>query len=445
MTDAVLTSFDARLTEWHVAPTCATRDPVGFPAFHSLTRTQRLSLFRDAGLAAQLVPLYVHALGTAGSGDKSSYIVQRIGSPSKYGEVYVVCVHGVYLAAKVLPITSDETAAMNAKEVEVAVQASNLVESGKCANFPLVYFYAPRVQTTLRDASSQVALRGRLKQCRAELVSLLLSSDEVGSSSKKLLQRRQDAWLTLAADVDVSQPKGQWMAELGKAFNIEQLRISQRVFNDALGRALDKTPSFEATVLFSELADVDLKNVYLAQARAGLPAKLAACASAFVSLRTFQKVCVDLISAVESLQRLNVVHNDLHLANVLVFCDGPDVLALVHDFGNAKRVAGAWSPGERAHDLHTLFGAMRDALENSKLSADIRRIVDGVCDAINDYLTANRTDTVLFSQLRAVVMQSPATLADAAPVDSAALSRLRVSTLRAGYAHVYLGMHGLYQ
>lgn len=445
MTDA-LSFFDARLTEWQVAPVCPPASNDAFAAFHDLSRTQKLSLFRQAALSDQFVPLFLGALGPAQEHDGSSYVVARIGSPSKYGEVYLVCIHGVYLAAKVLPITSDEIYAMNLKEVELATRASSLVEHGTCANFPLVYFHANNVMTTLRDANSLVALRGRLKQCRAKLIDVLLSSSQVGAAAKKLIQRRRDELMTVAADVDVSQPKQQWMAELGKVFNIDQLRIPLDVFSGAVESALEVTPSFPATLLFSELADVDFKNLFLHSARESLPVKLAACSREFQSPRVFRRLCVQMVDAIEALQAVNVVHNDLHLANVLVLCARDSPVPLIHDFGGSKEVSGAWTTGERVHDLYTLFGAMRDAAENSRLDADILELVDQVWTLLNAYLTASRTDAGLFAELRKVLETKEISQREAvergleASMAAMSLTRLpdarafKQQSLRAGYA-----------
>jgi hypothetical protein len=64
---------------------------------------------------------------------------ERIGSESTMGEVYRWKVDEMNIAVKVMPIVAKGSYDSNAKECELAIDASNLVLQGKSKYFPIVY------------------------------------------------------------------------------------------------------------------------------------------------------------------------------------------------------------------------------------------------------------------------------------------------------------------
>ena len=396
----VLAFFDARLTEWSVVPECSADDATRFTAFHNLPRLQRLKLFRNKVVQDALLPTYLSALRTP----NESYIVSRIGSPSKYGEVYLVCMRGVYLACKVLPILSPESQAQNVKELQFAQKASDLVERGVCPYFPLVYFASPASKVVLQHSNSLVALRGRLWEARPRVLDMLIdpARTEVPKGAKTILFRKyKEQILSDSTDIDVAKPKEQWLADLGKVFQIEQLRIPPAVFSAVVDEALAATPEFTATLLFSELADVDLKYMFLADKRSQLPPRLDVCKERFMDAAVFRQVCLNIVQAIQALQNVSMVHNDLHMANVLVMCHGAAVIPLLHDFG-LSRVQREWDTGSRIHDLYSLFiMSMQDSdlVGQTGLSPEAEDVLRGIKEIVNTYARQDRTDTGLFDEL----------------------------------------------
>lgn len=434
--------FNAELAEWGVVPACVPPSNTEFSPFHDLDRFQKLSLFRGQ-YQDDIRATFLRVLAGTETIDAASslpYIAMRTGSPSKFGEVYIVCIRGVYVACKVMPVTSSAMLEKNLGEVEFARRASDLVERRVCANFPLLYFFMEDELVQVRDPSSLVALRGRLKECRATLLQKLIQNDGVPRTAKVMLQRRTRDLLDMQADVDLTHVTSEneenesedawrvrWMKELGTYFNIVQLRIPLPVFMACVDAALAEHVAFHATLMFSELADADVKNFYDATARAALPAKLQPFARTFVTIKTFATMCSQLVTAIQALQDAGICHMDMHLGNVLVLCSGKDVFTpLVHDFGLAVHVA-EWSTGGRIGDLASLFKFMDEDFSSAGLDSQHLRLIRNLRGALNAYATLNRTDAKIFQQLRDICAR--------ALVDELGHVFTKLS-IRAGYAQV---------
>ena len=280
---------------------------------------------------------------TSGEADKvispsRSYIVSRIGSESSAANVFQVCSHGVRIACKVMP-NNGTTDKIQLDEVIHAGMVSNLVLKNLCPFFPVVYFARRHVPTALPPSVKQesenqmfnldnVSVRARLNACRSRLIDLLLQRREVSADAKERL-RENRRYLETS---EVSGPR-----ELKVLFGFVDQTATAPVFDASLQQALQDTPYFPSTLLFSELAHADLGTLLT---KNDLPDYLTGPAA---QLRTipavFVQLCMQVITAIQAMQKYyGMVHYDLHWENVLITFDNDNMIPLVHDFGNAQMV-----------------------------------------------------------------------------------------------------------
>lgn len=394
--------------------TCECDNPLSLRKFLALPRGQRNALvtslqdeFQSALSSEPLV---------------SNYIVNRIGSPSAYGEVYHVCARGAHVAAKVMGILSDaaDAADQNLQEVTKATLVSRLVRDGVCPYFPLVYFAQPSAVTRL-PATSEVGKMGRLSACRGAMVDWLLENDAVKPINKKLLRSRR-------AVITGTQIRNE--TELMYVFDTNAKLTDESLLQAALTHALSVTPYFLSTLMYSEFADGDL----LAFLSNNTQHKLNACLrAASESVRSdvvkFGRMCSQLVEGVEAMQQhLGMVHNDLHMANVLVSVDSEGgVTPLLHDFGLSKVVTlpslveypelqslvdhntvtdmFVMTSEQRVRDLRSLLIDKMLSYGHSgdiELSTPILALLERAKGVIDAYEQAGRTDEQLFAELQHV-------------------------------------------
>ena len=254
----------------------------------------------------------------------------RIGTPSLEGEVYALPLDRHRIAMKVMPIVDAKSVLKNKNEIEIALRASQSVRDKKCSHFPLVYAAAHCDHTVLSERS--------LFKRPSELWGLRsgLASKLVGVKRKAFLIK------TAQADSPVQ------VFEIARLFfaTMDETTFAEEMWHTA------------SDLLFSELAFSDLRQ-YLTDHK--------------LNREQWGSLIRQLVEAVEDLTRIGVVHNDLHLGNLLVLLS-PDPVSkkglapflLIHDFGKSEVKDNAgW---RNLADLRT-------AVDDMLLLAEIRQTV----------------------------------------------------------------------
>ena len=234
-----------------------------------------------------------------------SIVRRRVGSSSTAGEVYEVSMFGALIAAKLMPILSDKDIATNESEIQIAIEASHLVVSRQSMHFPLVFGYS-----ICNDAEFNKDSLFRLKA--AEYATL----KSITSKLSPMKAKRVEA-------------------------EVRSGRVSVEDIAKQHGVPMRKTGI--CNILLSELALMDL-GVYLQR-------RICMKQSRWID------ILLQIVSAIDDMQsKLGIVHNDLHLGNVLMqiplgrVYETASFVCLVHDFGKSERVTD-WTPEYYAVDL----------------------------------------------------------------------------------------------
>lgn len=128
-----------------------------------------------------------------------------------------------------------------------------------------------------------------------------------------------------------------------------------------------------SNLLFSELAYSDLKN-YM---------------NRNISYEILNEIVYQVFKGIRDLQMLcRVVHNDLHLGNVLlsknVFCT-QDVHILIHDFGRSLKVKGDMSNIQKKTDIYTFLREIRKNISNIGIIEKIQSTIEILDDSTNEF------------------------------------------------------------
>lgn len=243
--------------------------------------------------------------------DSKINIENRIGMESTMGEVFKINLRNDksfhFLAAKILPITKDESYENNEKEIRFAIEASELVLNGESIYFPLVYGFSLCKETYFYGVPTneiKFHLRFYEKSLRYQKFKFLMDSVE----SKDFL--------------------------LNKIIKYKKNFLEPEKVNEILKLNLNLPDKVQSHILFSELASFDL-NYYLDNSKI-LNLEI------LKSLKSLYFLLKDVFIAISDLQiKLNILHNDLHLGNILLIEDKDSEYKykiLIHDFGKSRRL-----------------------------------------------------------------------------------------------------------
>jgi serine/threonine protein kinase len=222
---------------------------------------------------------------------------KRIGSESTMAQVFEVEINNYPVAVKVLPITSKESYSQIENEVNLARLASQFVLEDKSIYFPIVYGGILCPETYFYNG----AYYEKSRRFQEYEYLLSLTNDE-----KKISQ----------------------ILSYKKKF-VDASVVAKKVF---LAKDLLFTGKVKAYLLFSELASYDLKY-YLQH-----------------NTLTIELI-KDIFKAIYDLHtKLNIVHNDLHLGNILIKGNQGNLVPLIHDFGKSY-ISDFESEYDRKDDL----------------------------------------------------------------------------------------------
>ena len=228
-------------------------------------------------------------------------ITKRIGMESTMAEVYKIDINNESVAIKVLPILNDDSYKNNEKEFYFASLASNLVLSENSKYFPIVYTNnLIFCKETYFFGSNKPKLKFYEKSLRYQQFKVLINAQ----TNDKIIEKI------------ISYKKNFLDAE-----KIVKLLDSKRVKYDNFVY-VDLPTKICSHLLVSELACFDLE-FYLDNYTL----------SEWQLLNLLQHIFL----AIQDMHvKLNILHNDLHLGNILIIKENGEYIPLIHDFGKSK-------------------------------------------------------------------------------------------------------------
>jgi predicted DNA-binding protein len=253
---------------------------------------------------------------------KQIIVEKRIGSHSMAGEAYMIDIDGKKAVAKLMPILDKKSDKENKNEIMIAVEASNLVFTGKSQFFPLVYAVSECTETVLNSKSSFYN-RAKSYAIREHI-------------ENQLNEKRKKRFMALS-------------------LNKESLEEIVKVSMDQRGGQLVERPNTDykvrSNVIIDELAWGDLGQ-YIIDNKSKM------------NNRMWNLILLQVLSGIDDMQTMmSVVHHDLHQGNVLLSFhqDGESqfLICLIHDFGKSGKVqTGEWTKEDRINDVEVFFNAM---------------------------------------------------------------------------------------
>ena len=248
-------------------------------------------------------------------------VEKRIGSNSTCAEVYLVNIDKTQVALKVLPILQKKDEINNIKEIAFATKASSLVLNDKSQFFPIVYGSSICENIKFDDSSS-------FKEGSENYsVSKIIDSDNT-------LTKKEKARLKISKCLEYKK---------------NNLKVN-------------------ANVLFSELAWGDLLQFIKENE---------------VTETMCDNILFQVFSGINDLQtKLNLVHNDLHLGNILMLFskikDEKYLTCLIHDFGKTEEITN-WTSEYYKEDYIKFIDAF--------CKSDMPDIIKEKLSKIEKYLT----------------------------------------------------------
>ncbi len=244
-------------------------------------------------------------------------VLERIGSDSTMGQVYLYKFPpNLSIAIKILPIINSKSKVINEKEISLAKEVSNLVLSGKSPYFPLVYYDKFCDSTYYYEHNtSDFAIQSLNYQQYEYVRNFLLEKPQ---ENKDIIYNLDKLYKTTKFSKESS------ITETFKSIGINR-----------------EIPSnIKSNLLFSELAHTDLKNYLFGNGKElGLYKS-----EKYIAPEILTKIIIQVLEGIRDLQMLcNIVHNDLHLGNILLLfnpkTEGSNKInILIHDFGRSIKV-----------------------------------------------------------------------------------------------------------
>jgi len=277
-------------------------------------------------------------------------IDKRIGMESTMAEVYKVSINkdkNLFMAAKILPITSNESYNNNKREFEFAIEASNLVLRGESPYFLLVYDIAFCKETHFHGVKN-TSIKFHEKSLRYQQFQQLLDFVKDEKIKLKIVECKQKFM------------NPDYVTDLLKLQNV---KLSNKIASH---------------ILFSELASFDL-GYYLDHH--------------ILKKKDLYHLLKHIFLAIQDMQlKMNLVHLDLHLGNIVLIKNDGKYLPLIHDFGKSRKID--FSKSEKIdllrnydlqHDLFYFIGKfgerIREVYEDSLTEiSSILKYLDDIAD-----------------------------------------------------------------
>ncbi len=321
--------FDGRYKDWTLNSGCKNKDRIGiFKEYIKYSKYIDNNLIKSCNVD----------------------ISKRIGMESTMAEVYKVNIKENFsVAVKILPIINIESYTNNEKEFRFAIRASDLVLSSQSKYFPIVYDQLSCKETYFYG-SNKPNLKFYEKSLRYQQFQDLLDAqieqkviDKILSYKKKFLDAEQ-------------------------VINI--LQKNKDFVN------IDLSTKVASHLLVSEIACFDL-DYYLD--------------NNILTDTQFYYLLKDIFLAINDMYvKLNILHNDLHLGNILLIKENSRYIPLIHDFGKSKEITINKNMKDiMNNDLFYFISKFEEKIKNkennNKILISLDEVVNVALESENDF------------------------------------------------------------
>jgi len=270
-------------------------------------------------------------------------IEKQIGSSSVAGVVYKIHIGAKPAALKVLPITDEELIEQNMKEIYIAKLLSGLVLSNISIFFPIVYnsYKCNDIIYPITSKFVPDSFKYAIFKTAYDLLIKILQDNNVDLTNvKNKLNLRRFKTSNILRDLTFTgtQSIHEFIQIITTAVNekISSFNLSSENYINAN----DIKPRLEGDILISELAQGDLATFIDEILNK----------DEILSDSIWFNIIECILKGIKDMQSVNVIHNDLHIGNVLVLIKNDRITMLIHDFGNSS-INDNWNADERTFDI----------------------------------------------------------------------------------------------
>jgi serine/threonine protein kinase len=272
-------------------------------------------------------------------------VLNRLGTPSMDGEVFLLKIDKKLMAGKVMPIVEEKSYTKNIKEIQIASFLSDKVKKGITPFFPVVYGSA-KCNVTLLSKNSKFKEQGYRYALIEDIVSKLTKkSDKVRFSAK-----------TRSGHLNSIEEITEFAIE-------KNILISDKILSSS-------------HIMFSELAWGDLGDFFINYGNK-------------IGYEVWDKLLLQTLYAVRDLHSLNISHNDLHIHNLLIMYKEENdskvtTIPLIHDFGKSEFI-DKWDVQTTIKDYEHMISGLIDKNKHYKVPDNIRNKLVKMSIIIKEY------------------------------------------------------------
>jgi len=251
-------------------------------------------------------------------------IKKQIGSDSVAGIVYLTEINNISCALKIMPIINNESVNNNQNEINIAKLVSKLVIQNKSKHFPIVYgsyecndIVYPINCKFLPD-SFKYAVDEKIYQIFEEKLNKF--NTPITAAKKRMFKIKISK-----NDIDKNDNfTEKYINETIKWFNENYQSYGLPNGNEISKN--DVSPQLKGNLLISELANMDLKQFIENHLNE----------NKIIHDDVWFDIFTQVLNGINDLQNNNIIHEDLHLGNVLLLIKNNIFTYLIHDFGSSK-------------------------------------------------------------------------------------------------------------
>lgn len=257
-------------------------------------------------------------------------IIKRIGTESTDGEIYLVKLKGTDFHAvfKIIPYKYEHTEELFLNELTIAGICSDMVKQQVCRFFPMMYTSYRCNNLIFPDSSllHEISFRYEILKDAFDKLELLLDNPDDLRDSRALKFSLQN---TIGFEKDYIKIK---------SIILETIQAFLKDRNIIADIQIDV--KIKGFVIVNELGQMDL-NQYISYKKQ--------IKSPILDAEWFD-LLDHILNGIKFLQLNNILHDDLHMGNVLLLNKEEGSTWLIHDFGKSK-ILTEWSLEHKKKDI----------------------------------------------------------------------------------------------
>ena len=300
-------------------------------------------------------------------------IIKRIGTDSTDGQIYLVKLkesdmHAVF---KIIPYKNQDTKDAYLNEFKIAQICSNMVKDGVCTHFPITYasYSCDNLIFPTDSLLYKEAFKYEVLEHAFQRLEELLDTDDLRDARELKTSVRYDIGM---------------QNEFEKIQSIILSRIQDFLQTRNIDIVIDIDVKIKGYVIVNELGQLDLAQ-YIYYNKHITKKKI-------LEDEVWFQIIDHILNGIKCLQLNNILHDDLHMGNVLWLNKTEGDTWLIHDFGKSK-ILTEWTLENKRKDILHFIDQVNTTNKSTtvndllaRLTSDIKKLgdVDNFMDVVID-------------------------------------------------------------